>query len=375
MKYYLISGEASGDLHGSNLIKELKLLDNNSEFVAWGGDLMQQQGAKILKHYKDLAFMGLVEVIKNLPTIKKNMKFCISSIIDYKPDVLILIDYPGFNLRIAKKLKNSGIKIFYYISPTIWAWHKSRIKTIKKYINKMFVILPFEKEFYKNLNYDVDYVGNPLNDSISEYLKLQKNYTKQDFINDNNLSNLPKIAILPGSRLQEIEKMLPKMLKVANYFEDFEFIIASAPNLDYDYYNKNYKIPKNVKILLNKTYDILNFSEFAIVTSGTASLETALFKTPQIVCYYTNNLTFFIAKLLVNVKYISLVNLILNKLAVVELIQNNFTVNNLKNELNNMINNKSYIDKINDDYNFLEKIIGKNDTSRKLAELIIKYLK
>lgn len=375
MKYYLISGEASGDLHGSNLIKELKLLDNNSEFVAWGGDLMQQQGAKILKHYKDLAFMGLVEVIKNLPTIKKNMKFCISSIIDYKPDVLILIDYPGFNLRIAKKLKNSGIKIFYYISPTIWAWHKSRIKTIKKYINKMFVILPFEKEFYKNLNYDVDYVGNPLNDSISEYLKLQKNYTKQDFINDNNLSNLPKIAILPGSRLQEIEKMLPKMLKVANYFEDFEFIIASAPNLDYDYYNKNYKIPKNVKILLNKTYDILNFSEFAIVTSGTASLETALFKTPQIVCYYTNNLTFFIAKLLVNVKYISLVNLILNKLAVVELIQNKFTVNNLKNELNNMINNKSYIDKINDDYNFLEKIIGKNDTSRKLAELIIKYLK
>lgn len=375
MKYYLISGEASGDLHGSNLIKELKLLDNNSEFVAWGGDLMQQQGAKILKHYKDLAFMGLVEVIKNLPTIKKNMKFCISSIIDYKPDVLILIDYPGFNLRIAKKLKNSGIKIFYYISPTIWAWHKSRIKTIKKYINKMFVILPFEKEFYKNLNYDVDYVGNPLNDSISEYLKLQKNYTKQDFINDNNLSNLPKIAILPGSRLQEIEKMLPKMLKVANYFEDFEFIIASAPNLDYDYYNKNYKIPKNVKIILNKTYDILNFSEFAIVTSGTASLETALFKTPQIVCYYTNNLTFFIAKLLVNVKYISLVNLILNKLAVVELIQNKFTVNNLKNELNNMINNKSYIDKINDDYNFLEKIIGKNDTSRKLAELIIKYLK
>ncbi len=374
MRYYIISGEASGDLHGSNLIKELKLIDNNAEFRAWGGDLMQKQGAKIIKHYRNLAFMGFIEVAKNLSTIKKNMKFCVDDVKQYNPDVLILVDYPGFNLRIAKKLYGSGIKIFYYISPTIWAWHKSRIKTIRKYIDKMFVILPFEKKFYKQLNYNVDYVGSPVKDAVCEYLENKKDYNLNNFINDNNLSEKPKIAILPGSRKQEIEKILPVMLNATKNFKNFEFLIAIAPNFDKEYFITNFNIPNNVKIITDKTYDILRFADFALVASGTATLETALFNTPQTVCYKTSGLTYFIAKNLVNIKYISLVNLIMDKSVITELIQNNLTEKSLTNELNKLINDKNYRNNIFADYKELNKKIGKKGTSKRLAELIIKYL-
>ena len=375
MKYYIISGEASGDLHGSNLIKELKTLDNNCEFRAWGGDLMQKQGAKIVKHYRDLAFMGFAEVVKNLSTIKKNMKFCVADVKKYNPDVLILVDYPGFNLRIAKKLYGSGIKIFYYISPTIWAWHKSRIKTIRKYIDKMFVILPFEKEFYKQLGYNVDYVGSPVKDAVCKYIDSKKDYTLQNFISDNNLSENKKIAILPGSRKQEIEKILPVMLNTIKNFNNLEFIIAAAPSFNKDYFLQNFNIPDNVKILHDKTYDILRFADSALVASGTATLETALFDTPQVVCYKTSGLTYFIAKNLVNIKYISLVNLIMDKSVIKELIQNNLTTETLSTELNNLINNNNYRNNIFADYNELNKKIGEKGSSKRLAELIIKYLK
>ncbi len=374
MRYYIISGEASGDLHGSNLIKELKKIDSNAKFRAWGGNLMQKEGAEIIKHYKDLAFMGFAEVIKNLSTIKKNMSFCVNDVKNYNPDVLILVDYPGFNLRIAKKLYGSGIKIFYYISPTIWAWHKSRIKTIRKYIDKMFVILPFEKDFYKHLSYNVDYVGNPVKDAVCEYLETKKDYTLKNFINDNNLSNNKKIAILPGSRNQEIEKILPIMLSVVKNYTDFEFIIAAAPNYTEKYFYKNFNIPYNVKILNNKTYDILNFSDFALVASGTATLETALFNTPQIVCYKTSNISYYIAKSLVNIKYISLVNLIMDNNVITELIQNDFTNKKLSNELNKLIFDKKYLNNIFENYKILNKKIGEKGTSKRLAKLITDYL-
>lgn len=371
MKYYIIAGEASGDLHGSNLLKGLKEVDSQADFRCWGGDLMQAQGATLVKHYKELAFMGFVEVLMNLFTILKNFKLCKADVLGYKPDVLILIDYPGFNLRMARFAHENNIKVFYYISPQIWAWKQSRIKQIKKYVNRMFVILPFEQDFYKRFDFHADFAGHPLHDAIQDYL--EKSPTKEEFIKQHLLSDKPIIAIIPGSRKQEIKVKLPVMLKMTDKYPDFQFVIAGAPSIEKEYYD-NFIQGKSIKILYNKTYDILKFATAALVTSGTATLETALFKVPQIVCYKSGNISYHIAKRLVKVKYISLVNLIMDKLIVKELIQNDFTVNNLKKELDNILFNDEYRNAMLENYDELHTKTGSSGASKKTAQLMFEYL-
>src|ERR1039458_9175978 len=315
MKYYIIAGEASGDLHASNLIKELKLLDKDAIFRCWGGDLMKAQGAMIVKHYKDLAFMGFAEVILNLKTILSNIKFCKKDIVEFNPDVLILVDYPGFNLRIAEFAKTKGFKVFYYISPSVWAWHESRVKTIRKYVDKMFVILPFEKEFYAKHDYKVEYAGHPLTDVINDWNKI--NADNNSWRNENNLNDNPIIAILPGSRKQEISRMFPIMLDACEVYKDYQIIVAGATSIPQDYYLQ-FTGGRDVKILFNQTYSILKNSVAAIVKSGTSTLEAALLDTPEIVCYKANAISYSIAKRVTNVKYISLVNLIMDREVVKE---------------------------------------------------------
>ncbi|RMG82266.1 MAG: lipid-A-disaccharide synthase, partial [Bacteroidetes bacterium] len=338
MKYYLISGEASGDLHGSNLIKSLRKYDENAHFRGVGGDLMQMQGLSLLKHYKSQAYMGFVEVVKHLPSIFKSFSEVKKDILAFGPDVLILIDYPGFNLRVAKWAKKQGIKVFYYISPQVWAWKSSRVYDIKRYVDKMFVILPFEKEFYAKYDYKVDYVGHPLIDAVENYL--YKFDERDKFLKFNNLDleEKPLIALLPGSREQEIEKILPKMISVASYYPGYQFVISGAPSIHPDFYTPYLRA--NVSVIFNQTYELLRFSEAALVTSGTATLETALFKVPQVVCYKANDISVFLAKKLINIKYISLVNLIMNTEVVKELIQKDLTKENLKKELDKILHNK-----------------------------------
>ena len=331
-KYYIIAGEASGDLHGANLIKEIKKLDSNAEFRCWGGDLMQQEGIELVKHYRDLAFMGFLEVIKNIRTIFKNMKFCKGDIIKYKPDAVIFIDYPGFNLRIAEFVHENKIPTLYYVSPQLWAWKQSRVEKIKKVVDKMFVILPFEKDFYKKLGYDVDFVGHPLIDAIEQFK--EKSMSKQSFCEKYGLNEKPIIALLPGSRSQEIEKKLPLMLSVVSEFNDYQFVIAGAPARSIEYYAP-FLNSDNVHLILNDTYNLLNNSHSALVTSGTATLETALFKVPQVVCYKSSAFSYRIAKILIGnrIKFISLVNLIVGYEIVKELIQKELTEFNLTKEL------------------------------------------
>lgn len=370
MKYYVIAGEASGDLHASNLIEWIKKYDTSAEFRGWGGDLMISKDVKVVKHISELAFFGISEVILNLKTISNNFKFCKKDILSFSPDVLILVDYPGFNLRIAKFAKSKGFKVFYYISPTIWAWHQSRIKTIKKYINKMFVILPFEKDFYKKFNVDVEFEGHPLLDAIENE---KKNFLSfNEFCDNNNLSNKPIIALLPGSRKNEINKKLPFMLKVIPHFNGYQFVIAGAPSVSIDYYNEFINL-NNVKVVFGKTYQLLKVAESAIVTSGTATLETALFNVPQVVCYKTSGFTFFIAKLFVKVKYISLVNIILNKESITELIQNKLTVRNLLKELS-LILKGSKREQVLDDYKMLNSLIGTVGASQRIAKKMVDLL-
>jgi lipid-A-disaccharide synthase len=371
MKYYIIVGEASGDLHTSNLMKSLKEIDSKAEFRFWGGDLMQLQGGTLVKHISDLAFMGFVEVLMNIKTIAKNLKFCKSDILNFKPDVVILVDYPGFNLRIAQFVKQQNLKVFYYISPQIWAWKQSRIHQIKRNIDKMFVILPFEKDFYKKHNFEVDFSGHPLSDAISEYRKTAQ--SKTEFLQENNLNSKPIIALMPGSRIQEIKKNLPIMLSLINDYKEFQFLIAAAPAISEKILNeftKNY----NIKILYNKTYDILNNSTLAIVTSGTATLETALFNVPQVVCYKSGGISYQIAKKLIKVKYISLVNLIMDKTVVKELIQSDFNKNNLKLEMNTILQNEKYKNEMLKNYSILKNKVGIEGASKETAELMIKYL-
>ena len=308
MKYYIIAGEASGDLHGSNLIKALKQNDVSADFRCWGGDLMQQQGAVIVKHYSDLAFMGFIEVVKNLRTIFKNIEFCKKDIINYQPDVLVLIDYPGFNLRIAEWAHAQKIKVIYYISPQVWAWKQSRVHKIKRVVDKMLVILPFEKSFYKKFGVEVEFVGHPLIDAIENYRAV----AGKTFLEDEQLGNKPVIAILPGSRKQEIAVKLPLMLSVEKDFPGYQFVIAGAPSIHASYY-QSYTQNSNAKIVYNKTYDLLNHAAAALVTSGTATLETALFGVPEVVCYKGSAVSFQIAKRLVNIEFISLVNLIMDR--------------------------------------------------------------
>jgi lipid-A-disaccharide synthase len=364
LKYYIIAGEASGDLHGSNLIKELKKLDRNSSFRCWGGDLMNEQTNNLAKHHKDYSYMGFLEVFLNLYTIIKNISFCKSDILKYNPDIIIYIDFPGFNLRIAEWAKKNGFKNHYYISPQIWAWKESRIKLIKKVVDKMYVILPFEKKFYKEKhNFDVSFVGHPLMDEISEDTSKLSQKISED----------KTILLLPGSRDQEIKKLLPIMLSVVSEFEDYKFIIGAAPSQKLSIY-QDYVKDSNVEIIQNKTYELLKNCTAAIVTSGTATLETALFKVPQIVCYKSSWTTYLIGKILLkNLNYISLVNLIANKLIVKELIQNACSKKNLIKELN-IILEKEERAKIISNYNKLENSLGGRGASNKTAKIIYNYL-
>jgi lipid-A-disaccharide synthase len=371
MKYYIISGEASGDLHGANLIKELKNKDSQFDCRAWGGDNMKAAGANVVKHYKELAFMGFVEVLMNIRTIFKNIKLCKTDVLEYKPDVVILIDYPGFNLRIAEFLKENNIKVFYYISPQVWAWKQSRVKKIKKVVDKMFVILPFEKPFYKQFDYEVDFAGHPLLDEIKNFKT--NSLTTQEFQSQNNLTSKKIIALLPGSRTQEIKKKLPIMLSIVNQFKDYQFVIAGAPSQDESFYNdltKGYNVP----VIYSKTYDLLNNSYASLVTSGTATLETALFKVPQVVCYKGSAISYQIGKRLIKVDYISLVNLILNEEVVKELIQGELNSENLISELKLILEGDKRTFVL-DKYEKLNQILGGAGASGKVADLMLKYLK
>lgn len=370
MKYYIIAGEASGDLHGSNLMKSLYNEEPNAEIRFWGGDLMQATGGTLVKHYRDLSFMGFLEVVLNLKTILNNIKMGKNDILEFQPDVLIFIDYPGFNMRIAKWAKKLGMKTHYYISPQIWAWKENRIKDIKRDIDKMYVILPFEKDFYeKKHHYPVEFVGHPLIDAIQNRTLINE----CDFRKENNLSDKPIIAILPGSRKQEITKMLSIMLSVVEDFPDYQFVIAGAPSQEYSFYS-SFLTAKNCRFISNKTYDLLSVSFAALVTSGTATLETALFKIPEVVCYKGSWLSYQIAKRIVTLKYISLVNLIMDKEVVTELIQENCNSNTLKIELQKLLDS-NYRNEILENYNTLEKKLGGSGASRKTAQLIVKNLK
>lgn len=370
MKYYIIAGEASGDLHGSNLMKALKVEDPKAQFRFWGGDLMQSVDDNLVKHYRDLAFMGFAEVLLNLKTIFRNLSFCKEDIKAYSPDAIIFIDYPGFNLRIAKWAKAEGFKTHYYISPQIWAWKENRIKSIKRDVDEMYVILPFEKTFYEDKHeFPVHFVGHPLIDAIQN----RKILDIETFRITNNLNEKPIIALLPGSRKQEIKKMLSVMLAITEQFKDYQFVIAGAPGQADEFYKpyfKNY----GVGFVSNQTYDLLSMSYAALVTSGTATLETALFKVPEVVCYKGSWLSYQIGKRLVNLEYISLVNLIMNKKVVTELIQNDFNKKRLASELHSILKTDSR-DQMFLDYFELEQKLGGKGASAKTAQLIVNSLK
>jgi len=370
MKYYIIAGEASGDLHGSNLMKALLKQDVNAEFRFWGGDLMHNVDGTQVRHYRDLAFMGFLEVLLNIRTIAKNLSFCKKDIEAYSPDAIIFIDYPGFNLRIAKWAKQKGFKTEYYISPQIWAWKENRIKAIKRDIDNMYVILPFEKQFYEEKhNYPVAFVGHPLIDAISS----RDQVNEFEFRAEHELSDKPIIALLPGSRKQEIKKMLSIMLSIVNDFKDYQFVIAGAPSQDKGFYDPFIK-NSNVAFISNKTHDILSVSYAALVASGTATLETALFKIPEVVCYKGSWVSYQIGKRLVkHIKYISLVNLIMDKEVVAELIQEEFNSKRLKDELNLILDDYERV-KFFLNYYDLEKKLGGKGASEKTAELIFKSI-
>jgi len=377
MKYYIIAGEASGDLHGSNLVKELKKLDKEAVIRSWGGDMMQAAGAEVVKHYKDLAFMGFIEVIKNLPTILNNLKFCKEDILQFKPDVVVLIDYPGFNLRIAKWAKEQGFPVIYYISPQVWAWKESRVKGIKKFVDKMLVILPFEKAFYQQWDYKVEYIGHPLVQVVEEFPKEQVQLKTMQPGAGNNAAkkdvNRQVIALLPGSRKQEITVKLPIMLEVSKRFPDYRFIIAQAPSLPYGFYQEMIQSYPNVELAFSgQTYALLSQAKAALVTSGTATLETALFGVPQVVCYKGSTISYHIAKRLIKIKYISLVNLIMDKPVVKELIQHELTTENVSRELNDILRNQQRIAQIEKDYTDLKTLLqqGGNASSRAAQEIV-----
>lgn len=370
MKYYIIAGEASGDLHGSNLMKALYKEDPNADIRFWGGDLMQNVGGTLVKHYRELAFMGFIEVIFNLKTILNNIKICKKDILEFKPDVLVFIDYPGFNLRIAKWAKELGMKTHYYISPQIWAWKESRITDIKRDVDKMYVILPFEKSFYEDKHhYPVSFVGHPLIDAIHN----QPTIDGIVFRSENQLNEKPIIAILPGSRKQEITKMLSIMLSVVKDFPEYQFVIAGAPSQDFSFYER-FISNENIKFISNKTYDLLSNATAALVTSGTATLETALFKVPEVVCYKGSWASYQIAKRIITLKYISLVNLIMDEEVVTELIQKDCTTKRIQEELKKILE-PNHRKKLLANYDLLEEKLGGIGASEKTAKLIVADLK
>lgn len=365
MKYYLIAGEASGDLHGANLMRALAEIDPQAQFRFWGGDRMEAVGGKLIKHYRDLAFMGFWEVVTNLRTILRNIDLCKGDIAAYQPDALIFIDYPGFNMRIAKWAKQQGIPTHYYISPQIWAWKENRIKAIRRDVDAMYVILPFEKDFYEDKHqYPVHFVGHPLLDAIAA----RREVSMEVFKRENGLDERPIIALLPGSRKQEIAKMLSVMLSVVGSYHPYQFVIAGVPSLGYDFYRQFIR-EENVHFVSGKTYDLLSHAHAALVTSGTATLETALFRVPEVVCYRGNWISYQIAKRVISLKYISLVNLIMDAPVVTELIQGDLNTRNLKVELDKLLD-PAYRDKLQRDYQALRERLGNEGASRRTAQAI-----
>jgi lipid-A-disaccharide synthase len=365
MKYYLVAGEASGDLHGANLMKALKEKDAQAEFRFFGGDLMKAEGGTIAKHIAEMSFMGFYEVVMNLNTIFKNLKFCKEDIAAWQPDVLILVDFPGFNLKIADWAKMNDLLVCYYISPKVWAWNQKRVLKIKRIVDHLFCILPFEVDFYKGWGMQVDYVGNPLLDAITSF-KPDEKFSK-------NYSGKKIIALLPGSRKQEISLLLPEMVAVADRFPDYQFIIAGAPNFKEDYYEQFFT-DKDIPVVFNATYDILNNAEAAIVASGTAILETALFNVPQVLVYKGHPISIAIARAVVKIKFIGLVNLIMDSVIIKELIQQDCTAKTIGDEIDAILNNKSYRENMLANYDLLDERMGKPGASAKTAGLIIKYV-
>lgn len=367
MKYYLIAGEASGDLHGSNLMKTLKEVDSGAEFRFYGGDLMQVEGGTLVKHYADMAFMGFLEVALNLRTILSNIKKCKADVAAYHPDALILIDFPGFNLKIAEFAKKSGIKVFYYISPKVWAWNQKRVLKIKRDVDHLFCILPFEVDFYQKWGMKVDYVGNPLLDAKAAF------HPNSNFKTENQLSDQPIIALLPGSRKQELHYILKDMLSVVPQFPNYQFVIAGAPTFNLEFY-QTFLGEENIPIVFNSTYDLLNVAEAALVTSGTATLETALFKVPQVVLYKGSKISIGIARMLVKIRFISLVNLIMDQETVKELIQEDCNPQKITQELKSILVNPKR-SKMLSDYEKLADKMGAPGASEKTAKLIYQYLR
>jgi len=377
MKYFIVAGEASGDLHGSNLMAALKEQDKDADFCFFGGDLMQAQGGKLIKHYRELAFMGFIPVLLNLRTILRNMKTCRQEIIKYHPDVVILIDYPGFNLKIAKYIHtHTQIPVFYYISPKVWAWKEYRVKSFKKYVDEMFCILPFEVDFFKKHNYHVEYVGNPTVDAIAKYREASRDDTCEKFIADNNLDNKPIIALLAGSRQQEIKDNLPYMLDAIRGFDTYQPVIAGAPGIEPEYY-RQYIGNHHCHIVFGQTYRLLENAEAALVTSGTATLETSLFRVPQVVCYETPipHIVYWVFTHLLHTKYISLVNLIADRTIVQELFAKFFSVEAIRKETDKILNDTAYRDTMLEGYDEVIHILGKPGASEQTAKLMIEKLR
>jgi lipid-A-disaccharide synthase len=375
MKYYLVAGEASGDLHGSNLMKEIKLADPVAEFRCFGGDLMKAVGGDLVKHYREMAFMGIVDVVLNMKTINRNMKFCKTDLLQFNPDVLILIDYPGFNLRIAEFAKQNNIKVFYYISPKIWAWKEYRVNKIKRVVDRMFTIFPFETEFYRKHNFEVDYVGNPTLDSIAEFRS--KALSRKEFYKKNELDNRPVVALLAGSRVHEIKYLLPLMLEMAEQFKDFQFIIAGVNTISIEVYNKIIQ-NKPVKLIFGQTYDILNNAHTALVASGTATLETALFDVPQTVIYKMEGgwlVDVIFRNFVLKPIAASLPSIIVNKVIIKEFIQMKMTFKNVKTEMEKLLFDENYRKQILTDYQRLKEILGETGSSKRAAQKMVELLK
>ncbi len=373
MRYYIIAGEASGDLHASNLIKGLKAEDPEAEIRGWGGDLMREAGAAIVRHYKDTAIMGFITVLKNLGKIKANIRLCCEDIQNWKPDVVILVDYAGFNLRIARFAKKAGLKVFYYISPKLWAWNTGRVKKIKKYVDRMYTIFPFETEFYRQYDYSVQYGGNPLVDAISD--RPFQGETFESFVQAHGLTGKPLIALLAGSRKQELKYVLPVMLRMTGHFPEYEFVIAGAPSMtDADYAPYIGDLP--VRILYGETYRILSQAKAALVTSGTATLETALLRVPQVVCYSGEGgrLSYFLFKHFVKVKYISLVNLIFGGEVVKELMMQYLSEKNVLNELSRILYSERDREKMLRNYDEVIRRLGPSGASGRFARMMVNDL-
>lgn len=369
MKYYFIAGEASGDLHGSNCMKAIKKIDSAAQFAFTGGDLMEEvaNGVKAGIHIREMAFMGFVDVLKNIGTIRKNFKIVKEEILKFKPDLLVLVDYPGFNLRMAKWATEQGIKVDYYISPTVWAWKENRVELVKKYTNKMFVILPFEEAFYQKHQHKVYFIGHPLIDAIED--KKLRFKSRENFITDNSLSEKPIIAVLPGSRAQEIERMLNIMLAVTKNFPGYQFVVAGSSNLPSEHYKALHK--HGIKVVFNQTYELMTYASAGIIKSGTSTLESALFKLPQVVCYKAGAVSFAIGKQLVKIKYISLVNLIMDKEVVKELVQNDFTPENISSELSKLLDDETYRNNMIAEYQSLVTKLGGTGASAAIAKYLV----